>query len=106
MSNPITTSRHPTPNSNTLKCDYKAKIAAMIPATPANEVPTCMLLAAPVALAVPEAVADPDADPEPEAAVPVALPVPVAVAAEPLADPDAAGAPVGWAEKKWEVMQP
>jgi hypothetical protein len=103
MSNPITTSRHPTPNSNTLECDYKAKIAAMIPATPANEVPTCMLLAAPVvALAVPEALADP----EPEAAVPVALPVPavpVAVAAEPLADP---GAPVGWAEKKWEVMQP
>jgi len=83
---------------------YKAKIAATIPAIPANEVPTCMLLAAPV---VALAVADPDA--EPEAAVPVALPVPavpVAVAAEPLALPDAAGALVGAAEKKWEVMQP
>jgi len=61
---------------------YKAKIAAMIPATPANEVPTCRPLAAPVALAA--------AEPETVLELPVADapldPLTVPVAAEPVAE--------------------
>jgi len=79
---------------------YKAKIAAMIPAIPAKEAPTCMLLAAPVAVDLADSVpvaeaAEPVAEPEPEVATdPLPVPVAVPVAALAVPVPEAPGAGV------------